>query len=391
MFTLPDNADASPTCPPISAPGPVPNGFFKDCQTIPTAEDFNELILNLRALLAHAGVPGVKGDPTMLWRCIQQMIPAQRVYTIDSSVTLNVAPGGSANPANPLGGQPFDTLASAFAWLGYYSITSRGSVTIQVADGTYTHGGPLTLHHADGNRISVAGTSPATVLSFPSSSGVSIPGYLLTMTNFSVIGANVGGTVGITVTGSIQYVANVYSQNFDTGIIVQDNGYLGFDFLAVAETLGPGLCCFQGGIANGNHYQANSIASPGGGPNYIAGLFIQDGGRAWIDTVEIFGANKGIIVSGTGAELRVATIDITNCLIAAAVEANDGGAIINSGPGHRGDWNAGGTTGPAYFWANVMALIRADGAFSAGNLANCSPAVSGGSGSGNLGSLIIAS
>src|SRR5262249_18243637 len=103
MFTVPDGLDAVAQLPPIPSPGPVPNGFFADCNpaqgfagTRPLAEHFNELIINLRALLARGRVPPVKGDPTMLWRAIVGLL------TIPYAVTLNVAPGGVAQPADPI-------------------------------------------------------------------------------------------------------------------------------------------------------------------------------------------------------------------------------------------------------------------------------------------------
>jgi hypothetical protein len=73
MLTTPDHADAV-TSPAAPAPvGPNPKGFYQDCDpptgragTVYRAEDFNELILNLRALLDAAALVGTKGDATML-------------------------------------------------------------------------------------------------------------------------------------------------------------------------------------------------------------------------------------------------------------------------------------------------------------------------------------
>jgi hypothetical protein len=98
MFTVPDTADAATTCPPIGPVGPKPNGFFADCDpeanfdgTRPIAEHFNELILNLRALLAHAAIGPVKGDPTMLWRAIQAMCLA-----LAPTIPTTLPPSGPA-------------------------------------------------------------------------------------------------------------------------------------------------------------------------------------------------------------------------------------------------------------------------------------------------------
>ena len=392
MFNVPDTADAAATCPPFKAVGPKPAGFFADCDpaanfdgTRPIADHFNELIVNLHALAVQAGnITGPKGDPTILWRCIQGM---QRIFTIDTAVDLYVSPTGSSAPADPLGGDPFDSLLGAFVWLGYRSITARGSVTIHLADGTYTQGTPLVLHHADGMRITVAGTSASTQLSFPYSSGIQVPGPLAAITNVTILGANVAGSIGLHVTGSLTDAANVTVNSFGAqGVVVENNGYLGFDTLNIDNSGASGLGCFQGGVVVGNTLNVLNAAYHGGAAAWDSGVFIQDGGRAWITTLAIHNCNKGIMVSGTGAELRVASMTIAESLVGPVVEANDGGAIINSGPGNVGDWSATNSGGPVYFWANVYALIRADGAFSAANKANCSPAANT---TGNISSYIL--
>src|SRR4029077_19099670 len=100
MLTTPDGNDAVATCPPISTPGPNANGFFADCNpaqnfdgTRPLAEHFNELILNLRALLTQAGIAAAKGNPDMLWRAVLGL------RIVSTARTLNVALTGSATPA----------------------------------------------------------------------------------------------------------------------------------------------------------------------------------------------------------------------------------------------------------------------------------------------------
>jgi hypothetical protein len=73
MLTTPDHDDAVTSAPAAAPVGPKPKGFYQDCDpptgragTVYRAEDFNELILNLRALLTAAALPGTKGDATML-------------------------------------------------------------------------------------------------------------------------------------------------------------------------------------------------------------------------------------------------------------------------------------------------------------------------------------
>src|SRR6266436_4877431 len=117
MFNTPDNADAVPACPPFDPPGPVPRGFYKDCKTIPVAEDFNELIVNLRALLLKEGGPQqpIKGVSRILWEAIVNL------PVINYDIILQVAPGGVALPDDPLT-EPFSDLRWAMNWLAHYRI-----------------------------------------------------------------------------------------------------------------------------------------------------------------------------------------------------------------------------------------------------------------------------
>jgi len=80
MLTTPDHDDALTSVPTFSPVGPKPSGFYADCDpatgeegTTLRAEDFNELILNLRALLAAAAVAGTKGDPTILRTALHRL------------------------------------------------------------------------------------------------------------------------------------------------------------------------------------------------------------------------------------------------------------------------------------------------------------------------------
>jgi hypothetical protein len=390
MFTVPDEADAAPSCPPLSPVGPHPNGFFQNCGggagTIPSAEHFNELILNIHALLAHAGVAGVKGDPTMLWRCIDAMIHAlvsvlvppmipppvpQYIYTIDTGVVLNVVPGGSPWPANPIGGDPFDTLASAWHWLGFYSITENGLIIISLANGTYNHAGAIALNHPNGDRIFVTGADlTGTVLNFyNNTNGLVINGRLGLLTKLTVQGTHAGGTSGVIVDGGWVNIDTLQVLNFDILVQSTRGGFLYFNNMLIQGGTTGGLQTWQAGSVNGGTLTVNFMGYLVGAPFYAAAVNCTTGGTVWIDSLFTTNVHKGIDVSGAGSELRVRVINIGGSEVATAVEANDGGCIIAMG-GSPGDWY----TGNGYFWANMFGFIRADNSFSALTRMATSPA-----------------
>lgn len=398
MFTLPDNADAATTCPALSPPGPHPNGFFQDCGggagTIPSAEDFNELILNLRALLARAAVLGVKGDATMLWRAIEQRIHAldipQQFFTIDSAVTIYVAPGGSAWPANPLGGDRFDNLASALHWLGFYAITPNGYVTIQLATAFYYHSAPIIFGHPNGDRVSIVGGDTATTLLYftGGTNGVIVDSFLNVISNLTIFGVKAGGTTGLTVTGYCGIYAAII-QGWAVGASVQGTGFLNFLSLFVNDTLGHGLSATQGGTISGTSLTCLACGYGIGAPFYTAGVAANAGGTVWVDSVTCNNCHKGVDISGAGSELRarvinVGAVDATPLPIGSvAVEANDGAMIVAAG-GNPGDWHA---DPPGYFWANFWGVVRADNSFDATTKALASPPASNAGVLGNLNSM----
>src|SRR5215475_486987 len=232
MFTVPDGPDAVSQLPPIGPIGPTPSGFFADCNpgtgfagTRPLAEHFNELIINLRALLALAGVAPAKGDETMLWRAIL------RASTITTWVNIQVATSGSANPSNPFAGQPFDSLQHALDWLGFYRIASSGFVTINVAAGTYTMPGTLYIDHPSGARISIqGGGSGNTILLFPAGqAGVVVPGLIYSFRGFTLEGSggSFAGLDGFYVYNGEATIGDLRVQNFGgNGVSVQGNGFI---------------------------------------------------------------------------------------------------------------------------------------------------------------------
>ncbi|MCQ0986390.1 hypothetical protein [Jiella marina] len=93
------------------------------------------------------------GDLTQLYQAILAAAPITRTTTI-----INVAPGGSANPADPIAGDAFDKLSSAFAWLQGRRVMPGVLLRILIAEGVYTETADLLdLSHPDGLSITIEG------------------------------------------------------------------------------------------------------------------------------------------------------------------------------------------------------------------------------------------
>lgn len=98
MLTTPDHSDAAATCPPASAVGPRPQGFYEDCDpgtgnqgTTLRAEDFNELAKNLREIVTHAGTPAVKGSATILTTALDALYRSRSVLIRNADVAADAA------------------------------------------------------------------------------------------------------------------------------------------------------------------------------------------------------------------------------------------------------------------------------------------------------------
>lgn len=384
MLTTPDGTDAATTLPPISPVGAHPSGFFADCNpaqgfagTRPMAEHFNELIVNLRALLAKGRIAPAKGDATMLWRAILGLL------IIPNSVTLNVAPGGTAMPADPLAGNPFDKLSSCLTWLAGYRIAPTAYVTIQMAAGTYVEP-PITIAHPDGDLIQILGGSTATtVLQFPiDNPGLTITTQLFMLANLTLKGAKSGATTptpwlysGLRLVSSVARVQNVTIDGF-----MGD----GFDVDNSEVALQPGALtiqnCKYNGLNIGNFGVVRGFV--GATPSTISAVnnaavnVALDSGLLAADSVQTAGGNIGVAINGP-AIVEVRLLGVDKCTNPASIQVTAGGVLSATGTGAAGNWwtwDVGGNQ-PQHFFASGYGFVNCLGSLATNNSTNCTPAV----------------
>ena len=81
---------------------------------------------------------------------------------LGGDATLYVAATGSAAPVNPLAGDAFDSISSAFAWLRGYRLLPTVTVIISVEAGTLSEtGDAIDTTHPDGRQIEIWGADLA--------------------------------------------------------------------------------------------------------------------------------------------------------------------------------------------------------------------------------------
>jgi hypothetical protein len=328
MFTTPDQTDAVATPPTFQPPGPRPQGFYADCNpatnfpgTRPVADDFNELIVNLHNLLVEAGIPGVKGDPTMLTRGLR----AARI--IRTSQTLQVAPTGTATPVNPWGGDPFATLGQALAYLRFYRIT--GGVTITIAAGTYAEGA-LQIYHPDGGKIIIQGAGPAsTILHFTGTSGMTIYSLLANLRQLTLRGDGAAGMVGLSLSSAGVNVDTITVDGFESGVAVNHGWLNGNGPLTITNCPKYGLWVshsLASFVANcAVTVQASGTASPA-----LAAVVVSGCSEAqFLAGFTITGGQRCLLVYGN-SNCALTTINLSGCSTPANALTAYGGPYVGA-------------------------------------------------------------
>ena len=80
---------------------------------------------------------------------------------ISANTTIYVATTGSDSTGDGTSSAPYATIAKALSSIAGKSIDSGVTVTIQVADGTYTVSSEITIDHPDANKIQILGNTSA--------------------------------------------------------------------------------------------------------------------------------------------------------------------------------------------------------------------------------------
>jgi hypothetical protein len=111
---------------------------------------------------------------------------------ITANTTLYIATTGNDTTGNGTSGTPWLTVAKAMSYLAPFAISSSATVTIQLADGTYSITSAIDLSHAFGSRILLTGTNTYTksMTSCTCSGGTGNWSIVMTLNNVTNIAVN---------------------------------------------------------------------------------------------------------------------------------------------------------------------------------------------------------
>jgi len=472
MLKTPDHTDAL-SSPPAFAPAGTP-GFYADCDpasgkagTVLRAEDFNELILNLRQLMSSAAVTGTKGAPTILEQTLDRLysgtahsvvatqtlspdfaglvtvdataadvtltlpsaaacpggsqtfifvrldtttrvvkiIPAAGqairlgvlrlttdpiivrsdgvntwhsllpAWTIVQNTTLQVSTTGIAQPVDPAGGDPFDSLASAYAWIARRTIASGVTVTVQIAAGTYTRTTPITFNYPYISQVKVVGAgSASTILVFNGTPGLNGLTGLPSIEKLTIRGTGTqpqcDGLILRAGTGLI--VDDVVIEGFTQSGCALDAILTVTTHLTIQNCTSSGMSISPGGQCVGGLARVD-LNNNGAGA--VANLYL-NGGSVYLKTLATLGGPRGVLASGRTASGNIENLNVVDPTVTAEAVRVEYGALLQARtPG--ASWYALNTAGTVFyvFLATQFGQMATLNCLSAGNRANTSPPV----------------
>lgn len=171
----------------------------------------------------------------------------QPIGVITSNLTLNVATTGNDTTGLGTAGAPWATPHRAMEYLSQYAIKQGVTVTVAVADGSYTFTTPLNLNHPNGSQIFINGGT--TTGARPTTS----------LTGGNAVG-NTGATLAANDTLLNAYYNTKWQFNGCHGLVCDTGGNVTVNTVLIRGNAAAG---FQGVMA-GNITGGNDKASSGG-------------------------------------------------------------------------------------------------------------------------------
>lgn len=254
----------------------------------------------------HTGLlPISPGDGTQVPVSTSPVTWAPALLVIRSNVTLYVSTAGNNSTALPNDiTHPWATVQGALNYLIPYFIEPGFTVTIQVADGTYSSSvNSFTMVHPQGSQISILGSSYSTTFTGGTLSG-SASSYSLPITVASTSHISTNGYIGILPSGAgsnlgirgVFKVTNVSGSvvtiAIPINITLPSNEFSGvtgtvIPFGAIIQTTGlyGGSACIVGPVGGGLGQMSNILFSGNGLSNGISLNGIQVCNLSYVGTL----------------------------------------------------------------------------------------------------------
>lgn len=217
---------------------------------------------------------------------------AHKTDTVAANTTIYVATTGSDTTGDGTSSAPFATLTKALSFLN--GKTLLGAVTIQIADGTYSHTSQIEPNHPQGNLITIQGNASdkaLVTLSFTECTGFYIaPNISLNLKYLTISGNRTTNNRGFFSDGSLN-LKNCKIMNFDTGII-QEAGYTNLHDVEVTNNVNNGIEARPQGFIYGENVTSTYNGS--------CGIYAEQTGAVVIGTGTVTNNNYGLYSTWKG-------------------------------------------------------------------------------------------
>lgn len=174
----------------------------------------------------------------------------------------------------------FSTINNALDYLADKTFAEGVTVTIQVANGTYTGLGEILVSHPQGDQIKILGNTTT-----PSSCSLTFTGDGFKVTNghsiglldgFTIIGNNTGNGITATKNGTIILGPKIYVSYFGQGIYAAHGAHLDAQYVHSSYNVGNGILAQGATITADNavvdhNSQAGVAAVHGGTITFVSG------------------------------------------------------------------------------------------------------------------------
>lgn len=265
--------------------------------------------------LVEINTQGLDGDLNDNFNALKDAVNA-KVSTVPADTTIYVATTGSDTTGDGSSSAPYATLTKALSYLNGKMLL--GAVTIQLANGTYSHTSRIEPNHPQGGLITIQGnTSDKTLvtLNFSGCWGFFLaPNLALTLKYLTISGNRTSGNYGFFSTGFLT-LNNCKIMNFYTGI-VQQIGTADLRTVEITNNLYNGLDAFPQSYIYTNNLTSTYNGSCGVNAHQTGSVVIDSGtitNNAWGFSASYQGqinANNVTINSNTAGAMYAANLGL---------------------------------------------------------------------------------
>ena len=224
----------------------------------------------------------------------------QPIGVITSNLTLNVATTGNDTTGLGTAGAPWATPHRAMAYLSNYTIAQGVTVTVSVADGTYTFTTPLYLDHPNGSQIAINGGTTTGV-----------------RPTTSLTGGNAVGNTGATLAANDALLNAYYNTKWQfngcNGLVCDSGGNVTVNTVLIRGNASLAIGVMAG---NANTPVFSVFYASAGGINLGSNVAVHNFGGIGVATY-----NNGTI--------SAPQVTVTNCGLS-GIQTNYGGSIFAS-------------------------------------------------------------